>query len=330
MREGGRETWFFFDERESGLVELALAAIGQEDFARRERLWTKLELLGGLASLVQKSPAIAQGWESEDGVPFSGEPLVDLLCRLPDYDIDLHLPPKAVLGQSFLVLKIKFFHALASALSASRREDLRERVEREEAQSIYSKLGEELFLAIVTDPRGDPRVKAAAARFLFRIWEGRLLIEIDDFAPILESVWSARDKFGPVLGTLAGTQETLQLVRDREGERFLDYFCAPGVSEDEVHAFEEFLFAISHEEILQLRQHLEKGGPGVVSLDDARELLGRRSSWAPQRTGAQSLYSNHKKRRVNALHRTLTGAPGPKKTVEEYVMISFLRGGIAP
>ena len=62
-----------------------------------------------------------------------------------DYDIDLHMPTKAVLGQAYLIAKINFMKALGytlEALSAPRA--LQDGIESEVAQSIYTKLAEEL------------------------------------------------------------------------------------------------------------------------------------------------------------------------------------------
>jgi hypothetical protein len=198
-------------------------------------------------------------------------------------------------------------------------------------QSIYSKLAEELFVSIVTSTDAPRDAKAGAARFLFRIWDERLLVEVDDFAPLLESVWQARTKVLPVLGTMLGTHEVFQLVRETSDSRFLDYFTADGVAVEQVGAFEEFLFGLACEDIEKLRSHLLDEGKACVTIDEARALLSsQRASWRPEVSGAQALYTSYKKRRVKALYRSLTGAAGPKKTAEEYVMIAFLQGGATP
>jgi hypothetical protein len=255
-----------------------------------------------------------------------------MLCRVRDYDIDLHIPTKAVIGQAYVIAKINFMKALVYSLVAVRAPDaLRERVEHEVAQSIYTKLAEELFVSIVTDPGAARRVKVGAARFLFRIWEERLLIEVDDFAPPLESAWEARSKLLPVLGTLLGTQEVFRLFREARDKRFVDYFGEDTVDQEQLFAFEEFLFGLSHEEIARLRAHMAEQGIACISVDDARALLGSSSQPAPSHgNGAEAFYTSYKKRRVNAAHRALTGAIGPKKTAEEYVMVAFLQAGATP
>jgi len=100
------------------------------------------------------------------------------------------------------------------------------------------------------------------------------------------------------------------------------------VQEEQLLAFEEFLFGLSHEEITKLRRHMHDEAKNVLTLDAARELLGRtKMSWMPINEGAQPFYTSYKKRRVKAHYRALTGAAGPKRTAEEYVMMAILQAG---
>lgn len=300
----------------------ALDALTRAASPQLEAINGGLERLGRAAQLVDTSPSVKRSFH---GRMVSSESLVELLCRLPDYDLDLHLPTKAVLGQAYLVAKINFFKGIGYALeSALGSPELIERIQHEAGQSIYTKLAEELFLSIVTDPRGQYKVKSRAARALFEVWENRLTAEIDDFAPVLEGVWVARNRVRPVMGTLRGTHEFLRLLGDTQDHSFFDHFTTDHVGDEEVQAFEEFLFGISHEEISKLRLHLEQQPTSVLSQDDARDILGRsKESWVPM-GGPQDFYSSYKKRKVKANYREMTSAAGPKKTAEEYVMVAFL------
>src|SRR4029077_7031080 len=133
----------------------------------------------------------------------------------------------------YLIAKINLLKALRYNVEAvGAPTELRDLVEQEVAQSIYTKLAEELFVSIVTDTSAPTNVKRGAARFLFRIWEERLLMEVDDFAPILESTWQSRTKLLPVLGTMLGTHEVFRLFQEARDKRFLDYFGEDHVGED--------------------------------------------------------------------------------------------------
>lgn len=332
MREPLDEGWFFLDAAERDLVEAALEAVGNANGEQRAALEGVLLRLRKIAELIRDSPSIASSWRGGGSRVFTAETLVTQLCRVPDYDLDLHIPTKAVLGQAFLIAKINFLKALGYNLEAcGAPAELMAQVELQVGQSVYTKLAEELFVSIVTDATAAPAVKTGAGQFLFRIWEERLLIEVDDFAPVLESAWQARSKLLPVLGTMLGTHEVFRLFQEARDQRFLDYFGEDDVEEEQLLAFEEFLFGLSHEEITRLRAHLLDEGRSCVSLEQARAVLGNAQTMETlPGNAAQALYTSHKKRRVNAAHRALTGASGPKKTAEEYVMMAFLHAGASP
>jgi hypothetical protein len=328
--------WFFFDPKERELVAAALGVVRGKDPEHERLLRASLGRLERLAALIRDTPSIVTSWRAVRAAgarPFSGESLIELLCRVPEYDLDLHVPTKATIGQGYLVAKINFLKALGYAIEPlSPPKDLSLSLEVELGQSIYSKLAEELFVSIVTDEDAPHAVKVGAARFLFRIWDERLLIEVDDFAPLLESVWRARSKVLPLLGTMLGTYEVFQLFREACDPRFLDYFGTESLAVEQLLAFEEFLFGLSYEEIQRLRRHMQESAANVLTLEQARLLLGRRnSSWTSQHEGAQAFYTSYKKRRVNARFRAATGAEGPKRTAEEYVMMALLQADtVAP
>lgn len=328
-------SWFFFDDREEELVSAALAFVRSEDPSEEQPLAASLARLRRLAEVLRDSPPIASSWPSARRAPDLGEALLDLLCRVPDYDLDLHLPTKAVIGQAYVIAKINLLKAIGYALAAlSGPAELREACAVEIGQSIYSKMGEELFLSLVTDADLDRRVKVSAGELLLTMWEDRLLTEIDDLAPLLESTWRARNRVRPVLGTMLGAHEVSRLLREGSDERFLDHFLGD-VPDEQVAAFEEFLFGLSFEQITRLRAEMIARALDCVSSVDARRLLG-----VPQAPpgagedvglGAQAIYTSYKQRRAAAAHRARTGAPGPKRAAEEYVMSACLRaGGVRP
>ena len=313
------ERWFFFDERERTTVAEALDALGERAPDEARHAEESLERLARAASLVIDCASTVRN-------DATSETLIDLLCRVPEWDLDLHVPTKALVGNAYLVMKINFFKGLGYALeSSANAPELIERVHAEAGQSIYTKLAEELFVAIVTDPAGLRNVKLRAAHELFHIWEHRLDAEIDDFAPVLESVWIARDRVRPVVGTLQGTSEFLRLLGTTTDHSFFDHFVDGDVPQEEIDAFEEFLFGIAYEAIGKIRETLATGPRGAISAADAAAMTNRKGdSWAPTWGGPQAIYSSYKKRKVKAHYRALTQAPGPKKTAEEYVMIAFL------
>jgi hypothetical protein len=314
---------FFFDAREKELVELVVRAVGDTS-DRAVALVRGLEWLGRVAALVVDCPPLTRPDQQQANA--SVDALSDHLCSVAQEVAELGLPTKAVVGQAYLVAKINFIKALEAALVAVHASgELLARARFEIGQSIYSRLAEEVFIAIITD-RGLPRpVKDSAGRFLHRIWEQRLLIEIDDFAPYLEAAWEARNKVRPVLGTMLGSHEVFRLFQEAKDARFMDFFNGDDVPLEQTEAFEEFLFGLAHEEIARLRAHLSERHLSTVSADEAVRVLGNDGVSLSLGDGPEALYTSYRRRKVKAAYRCMTGAHGPKHTAEEYVMLSFLQ-----
>src|SRR5262249_38153784 len=254
------------------------------------------------------------------------EALNDHLCSVAQEVAELALPTKAVVGQAYLVAKINFMKSLESALLAvGAAPELIARTRFEIGQSVYSRLAEELFIAIITDRALSKPVKSSAGRFLHRIWEQRLLIEIDDFAPYLEAAWEARNKVRPVLGTMLGSHEIFRLFQEAKDDRFIDFFNGDDVPLEQTEAFEEFLFGLAHEEIARLRAYLVERHLSAVTPEEAAGILGGDGVSSSLGDGPEALYTSYRRRKVKAAYRCMTGAHGPKHTAEEYVMLSFLQ-----
>src|SRR4026208_422597 len=80
---------------------------------------------------------------------------------------------------------------------------------------------EELFRALLRKPDVSRRTKQRAADQLITVWDDAAL-EIDDFAPLLESAWHAANRINSAYGTLLGATETFRLVTED---------CSPDVIE---------------------------------------------------------------------------------------------------
>jgi hypothetical protein len=95
---------FFFDEAEREAIASALSTIEECSPDEAALLHANLARLANTAAVIRDSPPIASSLPVRGSrSSFSSETLVDLLCRVPEYDFDLHIPTKAVLGQAFLV-----------------------------------------------------------------------------------------------------------------------------------------------------------------------------------------------------------------------------------
>src|SRR5262245_25127624 len=228
------------DHRESELIGRALSAVAAGNPADADVLRDLVAQLNETSRLLDRTRPLrkptALGNEARNE-----QSLITHLCKLDGLSGDLALPLKATLSRTYLLTKIMFLRGFVKATVALETdapdlhrlsEDLREEL----AQSIYTLLAEELFLALLRKPDVSPRTKRRAADQLITVWDDAML-EIDDFAPLLESAWHARNRITSEYGTLLGTAETFRLVHEDCNPDVLDFFVRDGMSCDESAAF---------------------------------------------------------------------------------------------
>ncbi len=316
------------DRHETELVEQALNAVAAESPTDAVILRSMIDELRSTSELLERqrplrAPTALAGEARDENT------LIDHLCTIDGLSGDLSLPLKATLSRTHLLTKINFLRGFVKATGALHHNpgavqithDLREEV----AQAIYTLLAEELLLALLRKPDVARRTKQRAADQLITIWDDAAL-EIDDFAPLLESAWHARNRINSAYGTLLGATETFCLVREDCSPEVLDFFGRDGMSIDEAAAFEEFLFNMTHEELATLRRAMQQQHIGAASPAWAAEVLGRQIEELEHshEIDPMALYRSYQRRQLAADFRLMSGAPGPRRTAEGYLMVYLL------
>ena len=316
------------DRHESELVEQAMAAVAARSPGDANVLAHLIAELGATSELLDRQRPLrrptALGGEGRDE-----QTLIEHLCTIDGLSGDLALPLKATLSRTYLLTKINFLRGFVKATSplveqpgcARMTHELREEV----AQSIYTLLAEELFLALLRKPDVTRRTKQRAADQLITIWDDAAL-EIDDFAPLLESAWHARNRIHTTYGTLLGATETFRLVIEDCSVDVIDFFGRDNMSLDESSAFEEFLFNMTSEELTTLRRAMQQQHVNAASPAWAAETLGRQIEDLEhsKEIDPMALYRSYQRRQLAADFRLMSGAPGPRRTAEGYLMVNLL------
>lgn len=316
------------DRHETELVEQAMAAVATRSPGDAQILQGLVSELRATAELLDRQRPLrrptALGNENRDE-----QTLIEHLCTIDGLSGDLVLPLKATLSRTHLLTKINFLRGFVKATSAiadvptavQMTHELREEV----AQSIYTLLAEELFLALLRKPDVNRRTKQRAADQLITIWDDAAL-EIDDFAPLLESAWHARNRINSAYGTLLGATETFRLVTEDCSPEVLEFFGRDGMSADEAAAFEEFLFNMTSEELATLRRAMQQHHVTSASPAWAAEILGRQIEELEHshEIDPMALYRSYQRRQLAADFRLMSGAPGPRRTAEGYLMVYLL------
>jgi hypothetical protein len=318
------------DRHETELVERALAMVHSRSPADAQILAGLYAELRATAELLDRQRPLRRptslGGEHRDEMT-----LIEHLCSIDGLSGDLVLPLKATLSRTYLLTKINFLRGFVKATSAITdvpdgqriTHDLREEL----AQSIYTMLAEELFLALLRKPDVTRRTKQRAADQLITVWDDAAL-EIDDFAPLLESAWHARNRINSAYGTLLGATETFRLVTEDCSPDVLEFFGRDGMSADESAAFEEFLFNMTSEELATLRRAMQQQHLSAASPAWAAEILGRQieelEHGPRHEIDPMALYRSYQRRQLAADFRLMSGAPGPRRTAEGYLMVYLL------
>ena len=313
---------------ETELVERAMAMVHSRSPADAQILAGLYNELRATSELLERQRPLrrptALGGEHRDE-----NTLIDHLCSIDGLSGDLVLPLKATLSRTHLLTKINFLRGFVKATSAIHDDpdcarmthDLREEL----AQSIYTLLAEELFLALLRKPDVTRRTKQRAADQLITVWDDAAL-EIDDFAPLLESAWHARNRINSAYGTLLGATETFRLVVEDCNPDVIEFFGRDGMSADESAAFEEFLFNMTSEELATLRRAMQQQHLSAASPAWAAQILGRQIEDLEHshEIDPMALYRSYQRRQLAADFRMMSGAPGPRRTAEGYLMVYLL------
>jgi hypothetical protein len=255
--------------------------------------------------------------------------LVDGLVRGGEHAFEWNLPTKAVLSRAFGIAKVNYLTSLRYVVEACHGDDvpdLLQEIADEIEEAVYTRLTEELLGSLITSPSSDAEVKRLAATQLVELWEGRIGLTVERFAPILRSAWHARARAVRVFGTLMGTAEILQLLFQDCDAHVVEWFSRQEVTTEEQQAFEEFLFDLPYESLERVRVRMLEDRVAVVDRAKVEEYVGLPAgSLKPTVGDPKDLYVSFRRRRVRAQYRASTNAPGPRRTAEGYLMEGILR-----
>jgi hypothetical protein len=234
-----------------------------------------------------------------------------------------------VLSRAFGIAKVNFLTSVRYVIEACQAQEvpaLLETISAAVEDAVYTRLAEDLIGSLITTPSSDADLKRLAALRLVELWEGRLSITVDALTPVLRSAWAARQRAVRVFGTMMGTSEILQLLFADCDTKFVEWFGRREVTAEEQQAFEEFLFDIPYESLQRVRYRMLEDGVSVVDRARVEGYLGLPAGALHPTVGdAKDLYIAFRRRRVRAQYRAATGAPGPRRTAEGYIMEAILR-----
>jgi len=310
-----------FNDRESELIFDCLSVIKKNRMEEvEERIKANINSLVELAKSISQYPSIIATTDL-CGVTRSVESLMDLLKQKEGLDKILYTPTKAVLSKGFLIAKISFFNMLK--IIANETVELYDRaapISEIVKNTIFTLMGEEVFLAIIENRDSPETVRNRAGFLLANVWEYRLNEGVDDFAPTLISMWEERKKLIPIFGTMMGTAELMTISKNID-PLWIEFMTEGHVDDDVIQSIEEFLFTLTYEELLDLRKKMKEVGITAVNREKVDVLIGKKKLYEEfDSADSREMYRFFRSRKFNASFRRLADMPGPRKTIEEHIM----------
>ncbi len=289
----------------------------------------RLEQLG---QLLDDFPSLRKTHASD---PFEQglDALIESLCDLNPLELKLRLPGKAILAESYWMLQSRYLKDVLALLQDLPEEaplPLQQSLFHEISHLIHTHLLAQLLIDVILNPYVEHHLKQHAASNLLDLWDQSASQEtLSDFFRMIRSLWEARIQVQVQYGTLLGTAELLQLLEARCDPTVLDFFTQNDVSEEEAYAFQEFLFALSFEEIHQLQEYMKQHGLSAISQHQVASILTHHTNSSPPSNSndpdPHKIYRSYKRRRAHARHRTQTEKPGPRNTAEQLLVLYLMR-----
>ena len=259
------------------LIKKMLDRLHQYAPEKIEHLEERLRKVKNLAKVIATFPSLLERTATNTSIRTPEALIESLVSYQEEGDTTLHLPSKATLGKGLLISKMHTFYSMYKLAKNYVHMDEKEAEEylNETVSMMFTLMAEDVYLNLIRDKSVPLETRMELANSLIILWEHRSDQTMEDIAPVLQSVWTARRKLAPAFGTMMGTSELL-LVSIQMDEQW-NMFIKKRLGDREVsQAMEEFLFGISYEQITRLRNILKEQGVKAIGRDEVSAYLGER------------------------------------------------------
>jgi len=229
----------------------------------------------------------------------------------------LRTPTKVIALRSFLVAKFHAFSLLAHHTEGY--EELNKPAKDIAFHVVFTLMAEHVYFSCLEDPSFSDNTKSKLADDLIALWDSGTDIRSIRHLKALSSLWKARDSAPPCFGTMDGNIELLRISIDMDTDTEWEDFLKEESTNDFTRwALEEFLFGLSHEEILQVRNRLKRFGVTAINHHEVRLYLDTKPVYSfVNDYDPRAIYDFFIERRESCTLRKRVRAPGPLHTLEE-------------
>jgi hypothetical protein len=229
----------------------------------------------------------------------------------------LRTPTKVMALRSFLVAKFHAFYLLAQLTEGN--DEMHIQAKQIAYSVVFTLMAESVYFTYLGDPDFSNNTKSQLADDLIALWDSGIDTRSIRHLMALSSLWKARDSSPPSFGTMDGNTELLRISIDMDTETEWEDFLKDGSTSNETRwALEEFLFGLSYEEIVQIRNRLNRFGVTSISHNELRSYLDTKPAYSlVNNQDPRAIYDFFLERREACTLRKRVNAPGPLHTLEE-------------
>jgi hypothetical protein len=296
------------------LVDKAIIYLKEKNSQDCILIQERLKRLRNLGEAVFDYPSI-KNTEFLKGILSNENPLSENLLSFSSSANILRIPTKVVALRSFLVAKFHCFSLLTN-LTISRI-DLYTPLKIITFSVICTLMAEDVYFSCLDDPGFSSDTKAKLSDDLINLWDSGIDSRSIRHLMALSSLWSARDTAPPSFGTMDGNTELIRISIDLEND-WEDFLVEESTNDETRWALEEFLFALSYEEIKQIRTRLARYGVSSVDYNEVRSFLSSKPAYSlVAEHDPKAMYDFFIERKDSCILRKRISAPGPLHTLEE-------------
>jgi len=303
-------------EEEEVLVGRALDWLKDKNPADYTLVSERFRRLRNLGSAVFDYPSIKDTKFVRD-ILVNEYQLTESLLFFSAANHQLRTPAKVAALRSFLVAKFHAFSLLCNLTHEN--QSLFLQAKDISFSVVFTLMAEDVYFSCLDDPGFSSGTKSQLAHDLINLWDSGTDKRSIHHLMALSSLWAARDSAPPSFGTMDGNTELLRISIDMGSEtEWEDFLKEESTNDNTRWALEEFLFGLSYEEILQVRQRLRKYGVTTVSHEEVRSYLDSTPVYsAVNDQEPRAIYDFFVERRDACTLRKRVSAPGPLNTLEE-------------
>jgi hypothetical protein len=314
----GGERVFSIGDSEMTLVDGALARLDAENPLEAELDRQRLLCLTSFEETLSHFPLVRDSEMFKD-MHKGSEPFSKALAVLAPSANLLRVHPRIVTVRSFLVTKFHTFSSLCKAIAKD--SEIYNPLKNVVFSILFTIMAEDVYFSCLEEPSLSDEIKFSLSEDLLSFWDSGAELTLVKHFPALKALWIARNDSPPSFGTLDGASEIFRISIDL-GNDWHDFLMSHMNDDETKWALDEFLFALSYEELILVRSRLHRFGVNAVSFSEIRSYLGSKPAYLMTLNREPSVsYDFYMDRKEAARNRKQHNAPGPHRTLEEIYLM---------